>query len=174
MQALRLTRRFKYRTPRHAVTYVALYKVSTAFDSARPALRAPHAAADVALCDAGTALDSARLALQTLHAAANNAICGASTALQAPHDAANVALCNASTARDVAVSASCDAGAAPAPGAARTIHRGTPYAAFCEGAHQTPSRLSPPAKRSHAATYTNHRRLKQSALGSSLRLQPTC
>jgi hypothetical protein len=126
MQVLRLTRRFKYRTPRHAVTYVALYKVSTAFDSARPALRAPHAAADVALCDAGTALDSARLALQTLHAAANNAICGASTALQAPHDAANVALCNASTARDVAVSASCDAGAAPAPGAARTIHRGTP------------------------------------------------
>ena len=99
--------------PRHAVAHVALYKASTAFDSARPALQAPHAVANIALnvalyeastfaiCYASTALDGARpdRTLRAPHAAADVALCdestaldGARRALRAPHAAANVAI----------------------------------------------------------------------------------
>ena len=86
-------RRCEDRTPRHAVAYAAVYKAGAALRSAmRPALRGPHAAARC----------SVRRRLQA-GAALRSA---ARPTLQAPCD--------------VAVSASCDAGATLAPGAART------------------------------------------------------
>ena len=143
-------RRCEDRTPRHAVAYAAVYKAGAALRSAmRPALRGPHTAARCSIrrrlqgrrC---TAFDGApdaagavrRGGLHLLqcgryacarrcedrtprHAVAYVAVYKAGGALRSAVRPTLQAPC------DVAVSASCDAGATLAPGAAKAARRGT-------------------------------------------------